>query len=132
MRRVGLALILLILLGRKAMPEDRALTAAEARELALKAFEASGSAKLKGFVVEQYRNSRDDHFLYFEGTWANPNGSVVVDHYAVDAITGDVWSAIVCREITSPALRKLQVALRVRIRLSEREYRGLRRQGPLC
>jgi hypothetical protein len=66
------------------------------------------------------------------GTSGGEVGVLQVRYYAVDRKTGDVWNAVICQRITSPSLRKLQIALRKSIGLTDIEYRTMRRQGPLC
>jgi len=63
-----------------------------------------------------------------------PEGLYVANlqYYAVDRRTGDVWSAVICKRILTPALSKLQNALGKRIGLTNASYEGLRRPGPLC
>lgn len=80
-------------------------------------------------VDEQHRR-----YYAVDITWAgSPNGSAVYGSYYVDRETGDVWNALTeCTEIDTPALRRLQAAIRMRIGLSESEYRKRKRKGPLC
>ena len=67
-------------------------------------------------------------------SWAGtPNGSVVVGNYAVDAHTGDVFSATVgCEEEKNKNLRALQTRIRASLHLSQAEYQRLKTKGPLC
>jgi hypothetical protein len=75
----------------------------------------------------------DKRFYYFEGTWDNAGpGSVIVGHLAVDKRTADVWDAIVCREITSPALQRFQATVRRRMGITTELYKKLKRPGPMC
>jgi hypothetical protein len=133
----GTSLFLLVLvwqaaIGQQLPLEHRVISGEEAYTLVSKALETSGATKLPGFALEQPRKRNSQTFLFFEATWDNPKGSVVIGHYAVDKKTGDVWNAIVCEELTSARLKQLQRTIRKRIGLSEEEYRKLRRRGPMC
>lgn len=128
---------MLILTGSGAAgqePGARKLTLDEARQLAYKAVESVESGnKLPGFGLDPYKDDYFPDFYFFEALWDNPGpGSGVIGHYAVDPRMGDVWSAIVCRQLTSVSLRKLQRAMHKRIGLSEKQYRKLKRPGPMC
>lgn len=74
------------------------------------------------------------HFDYFTVTWAQPgSGSVVAGNYAVDLQTGDVFSSVIeCDELKTPVLRQLQRKMRTQLGLSLRQYRAMKRRGPLC
>lgn len=56
----------------------------------------------------------------------------MVGHYAVDRTTGDVWDGVMCREYKPEAVIKLQALIRKQLRLTEADYRKLKRQGPYC
>ena len=109
----------------------RIVTIAEARELAIAAV-APATRRLPGFGADDFPEPYFPDYYFFELTWDNPRGSVIVDHFAVDPRTGDVWSAILCWEIKSGSLKRLQREIRKRIGLTESEYRKVRRRGPMC
>lgn len=95
--------------------------------------EDAGATDLPGFHLELMSKPIDDRFYYLEATWSNPLlASVVIGHYAVDPLTGDVWNGIVCSEITSPSLRILQRKLRRSLGISDAWYRRLKKAGPMC
>ena len=108
------------------------LTQEEACDLVYAALHGQKALKLPGFGLDEYSDVHFPRFYGFEGTWDNPSGSVVTDHYAVDSQTGDVWSATVCSEYKSRHLRKLQRLLRKRHGISERDYQRIRVLGPMC
>ncbi len=98
-----------------------------------RALESQGATKLPKFGLEHYKNDYFPDFCFFEASADHPGpGSGVVGHYAVDRSTGDVWDGVVCRELRSPGLENLQRTVRKRIGLTEKEYRKLRRPGPMC
>ena len=111
----------------------RRLTVYEARNLVLAAL-PSKTTHLPKFGVDQYQDKNLPRFYFFEALWEGaPNGSAVIGHYAVDSSTGDVFSAITtCDEKSTPALRKLQAKVRLRIGLSDSEYHKIKTKGPLC
>jgi hypothetical protein len=109
----------------------RVLTVDECRQLALIALDPA-ARKLPKLGVDENKNPYFPTFYHFEITWDNPAGSVVVDHYAVDPRTGDVWSDIVCRMIKSQSLKKLQRTMRKQIGLRTGDYIKLKRPGPMC
>lgn len=119
--------------GQQASHKRRRLTLLEARQLVYKAVEPQGATKLPRFGLDYYKDDHFRDFYFFEATADHPGpGSGVLGHYGVDPRTGNVWDGVVCRELTSPSLRKLQQTVRTRIRLTEKEYRKLRRPGPMC
>jgi hypothetical protein len=73
-------------------------------------------------------------FLFFEVTWeGTPNGSVVVDNYAVDPYTGDVFSSVMsCYEVKNKRLEALQAQVRATLHLTQAKYKKLKTNGPLC
>jgi hypothetical protein len=107
----------------------RTLTQDEAEKLAFMALSPQVK-KLPGIMID--RDSVTPEFYYFTALWANPDGSAVAGHFAVRKTTGDVWSSVVCEESKSRELRKLQKSMRGLIGLGEKEYRKLRRPGPMC
>ena len=119
----------------------RKLTVEEAHQLAYAAL-GPQSKRLPGLGIEQVGADNPEpckypeacNFYFFNASWgtSDPPQGGTVDWFAVDAITGDVWNGIVCRQFRSRSLTKLQCAVRKRIGLTEREYRRLKRQGPMC
>jgi hypothetical protein len=126
----GLCLAVCVHVRAQAAP--RKVTREEAIELAFDAIDPE-SRKLPGLTLEKYKEEHFPDFYAFEAIWDNPDpdGSTVVDDFAVDPQTGDVWRRGVCR-LQSTALAKSQAAIRKRIGLSDAEYQKLRRSGPTC
>jgi len=110
----------------------RNVTLEEADALVTAFFKDRGSTKAPGFELDKYTDPYFPEFWSFQGIFDNPGGSVNLGFYAVDRKTGDVWDGVVCKRATSPSLRKLQLAIRNRIRLTTDEYRKIRRPGPMC
>ena len=63
---------------------------------------------------------------------ADLTGSGTLGGFLVNRTTADVFSAAACEEYHTPALTKLQTAIRKRFGLSAEDYRRLRRPSPLC
>ena len=115
----------------RAPNEAREVTYKEAHDL-LTAF-----LKIPPSAVEQSGDMGYKEFYFFMahmGSSCRPDGVCVGDlkYYAVDRRTGDVWSSVICQRVATRALTKLQTTLRKRIGLTNAEYEGLRRSGPLC
>jgi len=112
---------------------SRKLTVDEASELVQTALEEGGATNLPGFGVETEPPNHDyPNFYFFEAMWHNPGKSAVIGNYAVDSRTGDVWNAVVCKEMKSAALRAKQKKIRKRIGLSDEEYGRIKKPGPMC
>lgn len=73
-------------------------------------------------------------FWFFTVVWEGaPKGSVVVGSYAVDPLTGDVFSSTPsCYEEDNKGLKILQVRIRRILRLSKSHYLRVKTNGPLC
>ena len=84
------------------------------------------------FSLDDFTMPGHERFFFIEALWDNPGGSVVYGNYAVDKVTGDVWSAVICREEKSKRLRAAQRQLRRKIGLSDEAYKKAKRPGPLC
>lgn len=111
--------------------EHRQLTVQESHELVMAAIPESAK-QLPKFGLDDFTVPEQPRFFFVEALWDNPSGSVVYDHYAVDKVTGDVWSAVICREEKSRRLRTAQRHLRRKIGLSDASYKKAKRHGPLC
>jgi len=108
------------------------VSADQARQLVAKAIEPEGATKLPHFGLEEIPDTKFPAFLFLQGLWDNPTGSPVVGSYAVDRSTGDVWSAVVCREYKTRGLGSLQRKIRRSIGLSDSGYRRIKKAGPMC
>jgi hypothetical protein len=69
-------------------------------------------------------------FYTFEVSFRNPAGMQVLGHYAVHKVTGAVWEFVVCRKLDSEGLRRLQSALRRRVRLDSDKLKLLEDVAP--
>jgi hypothetical protein len=115
-------------------PKRQEITLEEADDLVTALLRDRGSTKAPGFELVKYSVEDSPEFQFFQAIFNNPNpiGSLNLGHYAVDRKTGDVWNAIVCERMKSASLTRLQRAIRIRIRLTESDYRKARRPGPMC
>jgi hypothetical protein len=115
-----------------ASTEHRDVSLAEADKLVWEAVPAK-TRSLPGFSVE-HANRPKDHYYILTTLWsAPPNASAVIENYAVDSNTGDVFgTAMECDEKSNPALRKFQAKIRRKIGLLDSEYKKIKRKGPLC
>jgi hypothetical protein len=132
-RRCGLLISLTLWGVVTALAADpRPLTVDEARELAQVAL-PSLTARLPGLYLDNFKDPYYPGFYFFEAQW-NGTGDIspVAGHYAVDSRTGDVWNAIICRELKTRALKRRQAFLRKKIGLTPERYRRIRRLGPEC
>jgi hypothetical protein len=89
---------------------------------------------LPKFAITGRDDPRFPQFYVLSATFEGPpKGSSVIGHYYVDKSTADVWDAVMeCTELSTPALRKLQAKVRLRIGLSDSEYHKIRKKGPMC
>jgi len=71
-------------------------------------------------------------FMAILGASKGPVGVLHVRYDAVDRKTGDVWNGVICQQIASHSLKKLQLTLRRRIGLTDDEYQKAKRPGPMC
>lgn len=109
----------------------REITREQARYLVKTVLQAKWQYnKLPGFGLEFYTDKYFPDFFFFEATWNNPRGSVVLGHYAVNPRTADVWEIVGCRRLESHSIRNLQQSLRKDIGLSEQQYRKLSARAP--
>jgi hypothetical protein len=110
----------------------REVTLEEAHDVVTALMQDRGATKLPGFSLKKYTDTYFPDFQFFQGIFDNPNGSFNLGHYAVDRKTGDVWNGVICERMKSHSLTKLQRAIRIRIGLTESDYRKVRRPGPMC
>ena len=82
--------------------------------------------------LDQYHDPNEPEFFSFQALWPNLQGSPNLGFYEVDPRTGDVWNGVICERFESPALKRLQRAIRQRIGLTDESYRKLQRPGPMC
>lgn len=60
------------------------------------------------------------------------DGLLVTYYFAVNPWTGDVWDAMGCKRITSPAMEKAQESISKRSRLPAKGWEALRQKSPAC
>ena len=106
--------------------KPRNVSLEEAHEL-VKAFQKDHGEG--GYALEKYEVKEYSEFEFFQAV-PDPQRSRL--HYAVDLRTGEVWDGVFCENLTSPSLKKLQNAIRIRIGLTQDEYRKAQRPGPMC
>ncbi len=106
---------------------------AEVRELGLAALTPQ-ARQLPGLDLEVHENPAFPRFHFILVTWGEAEGTRggTVEQLAVDRVTGDVWSGLVCREFKSAELRRVQAAVRKRLGLERAAYKKLRCKGPMC
>ena len=109
----------------------RELAVEEGHELVMAAIPDSAK-RLPKFELDDFTIPEQPRFFFVEALRDNPGGSVVYGNYAVDKVTGDVWSAVICREEKSRRLRAVQRQSRRKIGLSNGAYKKAKRSGPLC
>jgi hypothetical protein len=109
----------------------RDITPEEARQVALAALSPE-ARRLPGLELESLGEVAG--FYGFTVAWGVPRGEAggTVEHLAVDHVTADVWSGVVCREEKSSSLSKVQATIRKRIGLTDKVHKQLRRPGPMC
>jgi hypothetical protein len=99
---------------------DRNLTINEAERLARAALTPEAK-RLPGLTLESNPKRR---CVTFDVLWANPGpGSAHSQFFTVDLQTAEVWSPTVWRRITTPTLRRVQRAVRMRLHISDAEVK---------
>ncbi len=124
-------LLIVAIASTLAWAQSREITPQEAHKL-VEAAIPDATRRLPRFGLDDFSSNTETRLYFIEATWDNPVGSVVYGGYAVDKVTGDVWSAVVCRQVRSRQLARLQVALRRKIGLSKANYKRVKIPGPMC
>jgi hypothetical protein len=105
----------------------------DAQQILLGYLQDARFARRPGFALEWFDSPTNPGFYYFEAVFANPRpGSAILGSWAVDSQTGDIWSATICEEKTSPRAHARQMQIRARLQITPNRYRQLRRGGPIC
>lgn len=114
-----------------ASARNRDLNISEAREL-IKAYLSPAITRLPHFGLDRLERSESPRFYAFEATATipGPESSPVIGSFAVDRETGAVWQLVVCEEVHSASLARLQNSMRKRINLYPREVQGLAGRAP--
>jgi hypothetical protein len=135
MRRALAFLLILLCTGTvgATSPPERRITSDQASALVMASLTRQ-QRRLPNVQTEQDDAPGPSKFMFFTVIWeGTPNGSVVVGNYAVDAFTGDVFSATMsCDEEKNKRLEVLQKQVRVKLGLSLSAYHRLKTTGPLC
>jgi len=113
-------------------PKRREISLEEAHDLVTALMQDRGNTKLPGFDLDSYKDSYYPQFQFFQAIFDNPHGSFNLGHYAVDPKTGDLWNGVICERMRSVSLTKLQRVIRIRIGLTQSDYRKAQRPGPMC
>lgn len=129
------ATLLLVGANSFAGPKSSApvLTQADVKNLAYQALRPN-QKHLPQLSIEIDLKDGASRYIYVTAYWRGvPNGSAVVDNFAIDKLTGDVWSATMsCSEKKNAELERLQARLRRKMKMSLHEYYRLKAHGPLC
>jgi hypothetical protein len=131
--------IMLALIGEApASPAVKPLVAlGEAEHLVMAELIHEHRSKLPGLVLSSSPDRYLPSFWVISVDWdervnGEQYGTGHYGYYAVDKMTGDVGSAISCQDYHSRELARAQGQLRRRLRMSARDYKILRRDGPYC
>ena len=112
----------------KAAPD--VLTSHLVKELALRALRPA-ELRLPALGVDFAETS--GRYVYVTVTWRGAaGGSAVVENFAIDRFTGDVFTSSACDERKNPRLERFQVQVRRTLGLSRAQYKKLKTQGPFC
>ena len=129
-------LLLVCVCAQRSLAFDRGareVTPDQARVLVMAALTPK-QRQLPSLETDPYVNHGDSRYLFFSVTWGKTaNGSEVVGSFAVDLLTGDVFSATAyCREEKNKDLEALQKQFRRILNLNQAQYLALKTKGPLC
>ena len=123
-------LLLFLLIGGVASAQSR-ISQDEAKRIVHYALKA-GDMDEATVDVSSIKYGYAPDFYSFEATWPNPDGSPMLGSYAVNPWTGDIWQLVVCKQITSAQLRRIQRSIRSRFHLQASEYVALHKKTPVC
>jgi hypothetical protein len=114
-----------------ARPSSPQFSEAEAKGIAMAYAKSARYLRLRGFGVERFNRSSGG-FIFYSAMMDDPKASAVVENFAVDRRSGDLWLASICERRSSPLSRALQKRLLAAKHIATLEYRKLRRPGPSC
>lgn len=111
------------------------ITVKEAYDMVVAAYSRNGSPTHLSIGV--LTPAEKDGFYHVETVPTEPDTEGTGPTLAVNVWTGDVWDIKFCADlpaphITSRAARKLQLAIKTRLGLSEKAYLKLARRRPEC
>lgn len=101
-----------------------------ARELVVNALGALGEDASSVQVQPWIYHWAPEFFTFSAWRPNHKNGLMVVYYFAVNPWTGDVWDAMACKRITSPAIDQEQTAIWKRSRLPDDVRAYLRDRSP--
>jgi hypothetical protein len=104
---------------------------AEARSIVTAYAKSAGYLTLRGFGIERF-NPSSTKLFYYSAMTDDPKASAVVENFAVDRRSGDLWLASLCERRSSPLSRALQERLLAAKHITRLQYHRLRRPGPSC
>jgi hypothetical protein len=104
---------------------------AEARSVVTAYAKSAGYLTLRGFGIERF-NPSSTGFFYYSAMIDDPEASAVVENFAVDRRSGDLWLASLCERRSSPLSRALQERLLAAKHITPLQYHRLKRPGPSC
>jgi len=112
---------------------DHKISTDQAKALAIAALNPQ-QRKLSKLEAIPDDASSASRFTYLTVVWHGvKNGSIVVENYAIDTYTGDVFSSTgECDEKKNKGLTILQAQIRADVHLSPLQYRKMKTKGPLC
>ena len=126
-------LLILVLLGASpvAVALDPILNEATAIELVHEALVSLGkvgeTTKVAIYPISDYYAPE---FITLQAEVYTREGILVMDYFAVNPWTGDVWDSGVCSRITSPTIRRKQDELWKAAKLPDRARQILQRRVP--
>jgi hypothetical protein len=108
------------------------LTLEQAELLARTAADSIGLTRLKGFSLDMNQIKEFPDYYFFDVLSNQPGAQGVSEHYAVNKITGDVWTSFGCSRVSSRHLAQLQHKMRIELGLSDKDYRWHRKDSRPC
>jgi len=87
-----------------------------------------------GYEIDDHFKARGAaNFIIFSVIWMGaPDGGAEVGSYEVNMRTGDVFSALFCKEYKGPGIARAQATVRKAIGLDAAAYRKYRSGGEYC
>jgi hypothetical protein len=133
MVKIASGVVVLLLVGSGPSQPANEITRYEARQLVLRVLEAQRTpTKSPKFDIED--NTGNERYIpgfySFIAYFDMPARLATVGSYAVNRKTADVWEDIGCRRLGPPAIKPAQRALRMKMGLSDKEYRKLSVTAP--
>jgi hypothetical protein len=122
-------LLILMALAANAKPPDTSISVDDAYKLV----EAAIYPNMTKAELDQAPNSYEPDFIIFGAVDPNPDHNGHMGFFAVNVLTGDVWStAGHCRRITSPRLIKMQKSIRAHLKIAATEFKKHQAKKPVC